>query len=1446
MSQPPAGRDSPAWERGMARVLDGGRPVGAAFLISGRLLLTCSHVVAAIAGIPDDQALPPDFPVTLDFPLLPGCPQVEATVQFSVPVATDNSGDVAVLRLVDTPPAGAVALRVLESDQLAGHHWRAFGFPRYSGPGGSKDAGIWTRGTIEGREGTGWWQLTCDESAGFPLAGGFSGAPVWDEQFHGVIGVVVAVEGDQRRRTGYALTVESLAREWPQLRSHLLADSPFRELLPFTEQDRAVFHGRGHETHRLLELLEEQQVPVLPVLGASGVGKSSLVSAGLLAHLGNTTHLIARIPHGLRLTAEELLAWALASAGDADTSTPHWNEQWSALARQLEDEHGLRTAVEQALARHPGSSKLLLVVDQFETLLADAPETARKLDTMLGVLTARRSDGSRPAQAVVVARIDFLSQIEQLPVLRAAWEATHVVVAPMTRDQLHAALTLPLEEHAGVRYADGLVEQLLRDTPSGAAALPMLEYTLSQLWQRQEYGVLTAVSYQELGGVEGALVNNAERTLWEWADESEREALERIFIQLVRPGEQVDAGERGPDTLRVADRAQFSEHDWSLIHRLASTRLLVVTRRPNGLDTVELAHQALMERWPRLRGWLEDNRPFRSWQEDLRRTMRTWREQGRPPGLTLDRPRLKEAEHWLGTRADQIPAEEADFVRHSGLLRAHERRRRALRFAALCMALVVASVAAVVAVRQSQNSSAQQRANLARKLVSEAAELDAAQPDLAKQLRIAAFRLAPTRDTYNALSAALPLPGTITAPEATSLSAGGGLLAIAGGRTARLWSFADHAFLAAPAVEGTSTAVALTADGSLLAVGSGNGTIGLWDVTHSDRPQRLAEANGPPGPVRGLALSQDGRTLAAIGWDLNVRAWRLIDRARPWLLPLPDADTGQASGVAVSPDGRTVAAADLARGVRLWDLADPQHPLGPVGAQPSKTVRAVAFAPDGRSLAAAGDGGTVHLWDVSDPHGLTAPRVLDKKGGAAAAVAFSPNGRTLAVTQATPEFSDTTLWDFTTPGHPVELPALGSGSGALAFTPDGRTLATLGRSDHRTLSAADRVELWDIGGGAVRSALATVTNPAWPQLKLTPAAAVSEDGRLLAAGTHDGAFLWDLSDPREPRPAAQLETARGSGTEVNAMVTVALHGHMLAIGRSKAAKEGDDVIATVSLWDVADPRNPSAISSTGLGRTTSWSVVEVAFSPDGRMLTAALNSNELRLLDVTDPAHPAVRGAVPTNGRGTPVTSFDASNTVLSVSEGASLDNADGDSQLWDIGNPDHPTALPTLTARLGRVTATALSPRQRLLAVSGADGVLTLWDIRQLGAPKRLGTASGATGPLRSLRFSPDGTALAGMDDGGGVHLWDVSSPEHATATADFLPLDRDIDNQAVLTALRADGGRFLLAAGSPGTIAVRDTAPEALLQRLCAASGVPLDASTWKQYLPDIDHQDPCGRAR
>ncbi|CAN3978216.1 nSTAND1 domain-containing NTPase [Kitasatospora purpeofusca] len=1406
MSRPPGGPGGLAWERGTARVLYGGRPLGAAFLISNQLLLTCSHVVAAIADVPDDQPLPVGFSVTVDFPLLPGRPAAAATVHFSVPVAADNSGDVAVLQLVGPPPEGAVALRILESDRLAGHRWRAFGFPRFPGPNGSKDAGVWTRGTVEGREGTGWWQLTCDEHAGFPLAGGFSGAPVWDEEFHGVIGVVVAVEGDQRRRTGYALTVESLAHEWPQLRSRLLADSSFRELLPFTDQDEAVFCGRGHETRRLLELLEEQQVPVLPVLGASGVGKSSLVGAGLLAQLDAQSYVMAHVPHGLRLTAEELLAWALASAGDADTNTPHWHDHWTALARRLESEHGLRTAVEQILARHEGRSKLLLVVDQFETLLADAPATARRLDTMLGILTGRRADGSRPAQAVLVARIDFLPQIEQLPILRAAWEATHVVVPPMTRDQLREAVTHPLESHVGVRYADGLVEQLLRDTPPGAAALPMLEYTLSQLWERQEHGILTASSYQELGGVEGALIGNAERTLWGWADESEREALERIFIQLVRPAEQLDAGERGPDTRRIADRTQFSESDWLLIHRLASTRLVVVTRRPNGLDTAELAHQALVESWWRLRGWVEGNRDFRSWQEGLRRALRAWQEQGRPDELVLGRREVDEAKRWISDRAGEISAEETEFVAAGARVRQRlARRRRFVRggFALLATLVLIAGGLAFVNARTGNE---QREIAAGQLLTTQSQDRAASDPALAARLALAAQSIHPTASTRARLLGAASSPrlstltGFLSPLTAVAFSPDGKTLATDSGDV-RLWDLATRRQLATlpgrgftsmafspdgktlatrggdsvtrlwdtrtlgPVAEFTDTwdPVVFSPDGRTLATGGGPGTVQLWDIATRSRLGRLAGA-AANSPVS-LAFSPDGATVAT-GGDPMDTVWLWDVRTSTRLATLT-GHSGQVQSVAFGPDGTTLASGATDGTIRLWDVATHRELAVLTG-----TSSRVVFSPDGATLVGGGDAGSLQMWDVAARRVLV---VLTGHTRGVNAVAFSPDGATLA---SGGEDATLRLWDMRT-GHPL---ATFAGQGGLmhpmAFGPDGRTLVTSGQ-DQPT-------RLWDV---PTHRQLAVLTGQGGTVLTV----AFSPDGRTVATGSDDRTvWLWDAATHKA------LATLTGH-TGLVGELSFSPDGQTLATGSY--------VDQTVRLWDVATRRQLAVLSGTSS---------PVVFSPDGKTLATGggLLAPTAKLWDVgthsllaTLTGHTALVGSV----------------VFSPVGKTLATGSWDGTVRLWDAHSHQ---ALATLTGHSDLAQTAVFSPDGRTLASTGRDATVRLWDV---ASRTQIAALAGHTGVVWSVVFSPDGNTLASSSEDATVRLWNVSTRTQVGLLTGH--------TGRVSSVLFSPDGRRLATSGAEA-VRLWDTDlyadDKALIGKLCGIAGHPLSREDWKHYVP------------
>ncbi|MFE1028338.1 trypsin-like peptidase domain-containing protein [Streptomyces sp. NPDC058818] len=1417
-----------AWERGTARVLHEGRPVGVAFLIPDGLLLTCAHVVASTAGLPEDQPLPELLPVTLDFPLLPGRPEAAATVHFSVPVAGDSSGDVAVLQLAGEPPPGAVPMRIVEADDLAGHRWRAFGFPRYPGRGGSKDAGIWTRGTVEGREGTGWWQLTCDEETPFPLAGGFSGAPVWDEEYGGVIGVVVAVEGDQRRRTGYALTVESLTREWPQLRRRLLADSPYRELLSFTERDRAVFHGRANETQRLIELLEQQQVPVLPVLGPSGVGKSSLVGAGLLGHLDSDRYVIARLPLGLRLTAEELLAWALASAGDADTMQSDWHDRWSALARQLADEQGIRAAVEQTLARHGVRSRLVLVADQFETLLADAPDTARRLDAILGVLTARRTDGSRPAQAVVVARIDYLSQIEQLPHLRTAWDATSAVVQPMTRTQLREVVTRPLERHAGVRFADGLVERLLQDTPPGPAALPMLEYTLSRLWHRQERGWLTTTAYQELGGVEGALAKDAESRLWAWADAAERQALERIFIQLVRPGEQLDAGERGPDTRRVAARTEFSEGDWALIHRLASTRLVVVTRRPTGRDTAELAHQALVEKWPQLQRWVEENREFRGWQEGLRRSLQAWQEQGRPKALVLGREQVTEARRWIDARAGEVPVEEAEFVETSAQVQQRRTRRRRLLLAGFAVLTVLALVAVSLATRNARDSSEQRALAAGRSLMEQSRQYANTDPALAARLALAAQRVSQTPETRAQLLSTVSttlratLRGHTDEVNSVSFTPDGKTL-VSGGddSTARLWDVAGrrqsasldghsgqvHNAVFSPdgntlvtspevrlwdahtrkqigALSGAGSPAVFSPDGGTIATSGRRGTVLLWDARTHQRVAALqvVDSDDTAVPSR-LALSPDGRTLAVtlsnfLSSDTEKAAVQLWDVREKRRIAMLQGHAGQVTSLAFSPDGATLATGASDATTRLWDVRGHRSLTTLTGH--STTVFALAFSPDGQTLASGGQDRSVRLWDVQE---RTALVVLNSHTGFVNALAFSPDGATLASGSAD---ATVRLWDMRA-GRPRATIARSDGSVSQTvvsspqgvYSPDGKVLAV---GDN-----GGSVRLYD---ARTRHMLGRLTGHS----SKVKSVQFSPNGRFVAASSHDSplVMLWDA---RTHRRLASLDGHRRPVQSV----------HFSPDSRTLATSSYID--GTTRLWSV---RTHEQLASLDAG--AHWT----AFSPDGRTLvTGGFQSSSVHLVDVRTHRRLDTLDAV---NKSIYSVAFSPDGSTLAMASG------DGKLRLWDLSRR---RLTATLTGHTDMAQSVSFTPDGRTLVSSGRDGAVMLWDAH---THLRIATLTGHTGIVWSAAVSPDGKTLATVGDDRAMRLWDLGTHRQLALYTGH--------TGAVKSAFFSPDGNTLVTSSSDMTVRLWDTRAfsdlDTLTDRACTLAGRSLTEQEWHRYVP------------
>ncbi|MFF0627456.1 trypsin-like peptidase domain-containing protein [Streptomyces sp. NPDC004296] len=1010
-------------DEAVVRVVDGaGRPAGAGFLTADNAVVTCAHVVAAALGLPETTAERPDEPLWLDFPLARPGQLYEARVAAWVPTRDDESGDMAVLTLRTEPPAGAALAQLVEYGGEPGLPVRTFGFPR------GNDSGVWSAGVLRGRQATGWVQYDADPASQYEVQRGFSGAPVWDSEHGGVVGMVVTADARPGRRTAYLIPTAILCATWPPLRQAVSERSPFRPLRQFQEADAELFHGRGEPAGRIVARLDADSgtgtgvgtSSGITLVGVSGCGKSSLLHAGVLPRLRHDGAL-AIVAFQPGPTPLQSLTRALVPLLDPELPAPARPAAEARLTRLLRQRE-MPEVVRQLLDRQ-GRRRLLLIADQFEQALL---HTDDDLDAFAAALGHCREPES-PLQVVMALRADFLTTaLNHAGLAPLLDDGRLFTLGPMSRDEVRAAIEQPIAR-AGVRYERGLVDRLLNASGHDASRLPLLEFTLGKLWDLRKHGTIGHAQYDSLGELGEALANHAE-DIWGRLREEERRTARTLLVQLATPG----GGDRTP-TRRTVARTDLDGEQWRLAQRLMTTRLLVPGEERRGRDgtvveSVELAHETLLTQWTLLRDLIREAEGFRRWQEDLRQHIARWEKEDRARSRLIRGSDLRDAKSWQSRRGGELTSGEREFVAAS---RASARRRR-VTAAAVAAALVLVPSGGIWAWRSASEAATRSdnTATAADALVQQAHDAAAEQtqgaPYTALLLAMRAYRTHATPKseallgeeyaTYGSADAIVPdydadtpLHLTVAGPSA----GGSGVPTIsADGRTA-LAANAEGKLMAwrlggrTPVGSDTGQHQEITAvppDGSLIAM--------THDVGHS---AGLADKGGSPvllydtrsHAVRKLQPPAQGDLLALPDWLRK----SLPSNIPPGMFPPGTTVPTQYRSLAFDPSGRRLAALTGSLGGRLivWDVASGRIQKVIQGLEDA-AVSYFSFSADGSSLITIGSHVaatltthadiTVESWPLDQPS--PRPRRLltlsTKKG--APAIGLSPDGSALAI--ATP------------------------------------------------------------------------------------------------------------------------------------------------------------------------------------------------------------------------------------------------------------------------------------------------------------------------------------------------------------------------------------------------------------------------------------------------------------
>jgi WD40 repeat protein/DNA-binding SARP family transcriptional activator len=1092
---------------------------------------------------------------------------------------------------------------------------------------------------------------------------------------------------------------------------------PYKGLATFDADDAAYFFGRERLVAELVARLVG--APLLAVVGPSGSGKSSVVRAGLLPALA-----------GGVLPGSDNWTQALIRPGD----------------RPLRE---LRKAARRLGRERRG----VLAVDQFEELFTacrDEDERAQFVDELMRV----------DATVVLAVRADFYGRCAAYPGLSRLVGANSVLVGPMSRDELRRAIERPAQR-VGLSVEPDLADTLLQDVEGQPGALPLLSTALLELWRSREGRHVRLAAYARSGGVQGAVARMAEAAFLA-LDAAGQAAARRLLLRLC------DERAGGAIVRRRVALDQLEPELAEVAGRLAERRLLTISD-----GSVEVAHEALLREWPRLRAWLDDDVQGRRLHRQLGDAARAWQADARDPGGLYRGARLAGALDWAAGHAGELDATERAFLDDSRRTSGRAQRRLRLVLAGVASLFVVTVLAGVLALEQRDNARAEATTTDALRLGAQALGDD----ELDRSLLLArqAVALDDSVQTRSNLFASLlqspaaiaVLPGERVlgmdlSPDGSTLAYIdlNGVLRLVDSRTrrpvARPVTLDGRDF-------GGFEPLRFSHDGSRLLVA------GVWPVVLDAATLRVATLVHASEFVQGVRFSPDGRTLVA----------GLLGTATPKLQRF-DARTGHPLGAPRATSRRrfAIVVPHLTRdGTRVITTVRG----GPTVIRDARTLRPLkrlaagadvaALSPDDRTLLLGDRDGTVRFLD------LVSGRLRTASGRHEGAVVRATFGTAGGIAVTAGEDRRVIVWDVDGAAARDTLEGHAGRVTGLEVSADGGTLYSSGWDG--------KVLVWDLAGDRrLGRPLPTGSRPGrwigstFPDSNV-PSHALSPDGKLLAVGHFDGTVtLTDVATRREistfqvvPEGSVRgLAFVPGSralvvgGDEFLARVDTGaghavtrLRGHEGMVHSPMVSSDGTRMATLhptggVMLWTLRSGR-PS-----GPPRPCYPLVTKAAtLSPDGRMLAVVLPGTGVELVDATT----CRRGAI-----------LEGSESVESF---ARFTRDGGHIAAGAPGGVVHVWSAETgrlegrfLAGGTDDVVWASMSRGGRTLATGSADGTVRIFDVltqRPLGVP-----LPGLPDAPVALEFTPDGASLLVVSYSGLAYRWDVrpaSWARHACAVA-------------------------------------------------------------------------------